>query len=266
MEFAHRLVSTRRGTIILSIVAAVIAGMLILAYVSRYRESLRADNAQVTVLVARQAIPKGTSGSLIASQSLYTVKTLPQGQLIDGAYSDPSSLAGKVTTHEILPEGQLAASDFAAGAGRAVSALTGLQRVMAIPIDSAHGLLGEIEAGDHVDVYAGFNVIPLNADGTPVSGAQSRAVVRRILTDIPVVAVGSAHGGGLSGSGTSSVELKVSDAQAAELAFASDNGKLWLAQRPGAGAASSRPSIVTLETLLLGVPPVTVLRSFRGNR
>lgn len=266
MELAHRLVSTRRGTVLLSIFAAVIAGILILVYVNRYRESLRADNARVTVLVARQAIPKGTSGSLIASGSLYTVKTLPQGQLIDGAFSDPSSLAGKVTTHEILPEGQLAASDFAVGSGRAVSSLRGRLRVMAIPIDTAHGLLGEIEAGDHVDIYAGFNVIPLNADGTPVAGAQSRAVVRRILTDIGVVSVGAAHGGGLAGSGTTSVELKVTDAQAANLAFSSDNGKIWLAQRPGTGATSSPPSIVTLETVLLGVPPVTVLRSFRGHR
>jgi Flp pilus assembly protein CpaB len=264
MELAHRLVSTRRGTILMALFAALIAGVLILVYVSRYRESVQSENARVTVLVARQAIPKGTSGSVIASKGLYTVKTLPQGQLIDGAFSDPSSLVDKVTTHAILPEGQLAASDFAVGAGRAVSSLTGRERVIAVPLDAAHGLIGEIEAGDHVDVYAGFNVIPLGPGGAPVAGAQARPVVRRILTDIPVVSVGSSRGG-FGGAGGSTVELKVSDAQAAQIAFSSENGKVWLAQRPGAGATSSKPQLVTLETLLLGVPPVTVLRSFKGQ-
>ena len=61
------------------------------------------------------------------------------------------------------------------------------------------------------------------------------------------------------------MSLGVDDLRAAELAFASDNGKLWLALRPSAGAKASRPRIVTVETLLLGVPPVQMLKSFGGR-
>jgi Flp pilus assembly protein CpaB len=261
----HTLVSTRRGTIIVSLLAALAAGLLIMFYVSHYRDSVKAEGAPVTVLEARQMIRKGTPGNVIASRSLYTATTIRESQLVDGAYSDPSSLRGKVATHDIYPGAQLASSAFAAATHNAASALTDRQRIMSVPLDAAHGLVGEVEAGDHVDVYAGFNVIPLNADGTPVSGGQSRPVMRRILTDVPVVGV-SASKGGLAASGGSAVELRVGDQQAAELAFASDNGKVWLALRPTAGAASTAPSIVTMETMLLGVRPTTVLHSFRGQR
>ena len=68
------------------------------------------------------------------------------------------------------------------------------------------------------------------------------------------------------GSATTNVSLRVNDLEAAQLAFASDNGKLWLALRPSAGAKASRSDIVTIETLLLGVPPVRILKSVGGRR
>jgi hypothetical protein len=68
------------------------------------------------------------------------------------------------------------------------------------------------------------------------------------------------------GSSTTKVLLKLTDKQAADLAFSSDNGKVWLSLRPGAGAESSPPEIVTLETVLFGVRPITVLNTLRRHR
>ena len=51
MELAHRLVSTRRGSTMVAILAAVLAGTLVLVYVARYRNSIRAEAAPVTVFV-----------------------------------------------------------------------------------------------------------------------------------------------------------------------------------------------------------------------
>src|ERR1700756_3258349 len=114
MEAAQRLISTRKGTILLSVLAAAVAGGLILVYVDRYRNSVKAEGAPVTVLVAKQSIPKGTAGSVIATTGLYTATTIRQSQVLNGAFSDASSLRGKVTTHDIYPGAQLTASDFAA--------------------------------------------------------------------------------------------------------------------------------------------------------
>jgi Flp pilus assembly protein CpaB len=85
-----------------------------------------------------------------------------------------------------------------------------------------------------------------------------------IMSDIPVVAIGSNSGG--LGSKATNVSVQVNDEQAAQLAFASENGKVWLSLRPSAGAKSAQPRIVTAETLLLGVRPVTALRSLGGRR
>ena len=266
MEAAQKLISTRRGTIILSVLAAVVAGGLILVYVNRYRDSVKAQGAPVTVLVARQAITKGTAGSVIAAQALYSATTLRQSQVLNGAFSDASSLRGKVATHDIYPGAQLAASDFAAASTNIAASIVGTERIVSIPFGASNGLAGELQAGDHVDVYVGFNVLPIGPSGVELGGGQSRAVVRRVLSDIPVVDVaGKTAGVASSGSG-GNISFKVTDQQAADLDFASQNGVIWLALRPSAGAKSSPPSIVSMETLLLGVPPKVILKSLGARR
>ena len=68
------------------------------------------------------------------------------------------------------------------------------------------------------------------------------------------------------GSGAGTFYFKVTDAQATKLAFAADNGKLWLALRPAAGAKTAPPSVVTAETLMLGVSPQAVYQSLGGRK
>jgi Flp pilus assembly protein CpaB len=259
MQLATKLVSTRKGTLIAALLISLLAGASILLYLNSYRSSLEAKGALVTVLVAKQTIPKGTSGTVVASKDLYTVTTIRESQLLEGAMSDPATLRDKVATREIFEGAQLTAVDFGAAGDSLAAQLTDKERVVSVPLDGAHGLIDGIEPGNRVDVYAGFNVIPLGADGRPVNGGQARPMLRRILADVPVVAVGE------KGKGSTNVSLGVDDVDAAQLAFASDNGKVWLALRPSAGAKASKPGIVTVETMLLGVPPVQILRSVGGR-
>lgn len=262
MELAHRLVSTRKGTLFVALLAALLAGISIVVYLNSYRDSVRSGGALVTVLVAGDTIPRGTSGNVLASKGLYTAATIRESQLRDGAISDPASLQGMVAAREILEGAQLTAAEFVVAGDSLSATLTDRERVISIPLDSAHGMIGEIETGNRVDVYAGFNVIPLDRAGRPISGGQARPMLRLIMADVPVLAVGEKA----AGSGTTNVSLGVDDVKAAELAFAADNGKIWLAMRPSAGAARSRPGLVTVETMLLGVPPVKVLRSLGASQ
>lgn len=265
MELAHKLISSRRGTLILAVLAAGLAGVLVLVYVQRYRDSLRAGGTPVTVLVAKSTIAKGTSGRLIASQSLFSVTTIRESQLREGAFSDPSSLVGRAASHDIYAGQQLTSSDFTAAASSLESTLTGHQRVVTIPLDPARGSIDYLAAGDHVDVYVGFNVSPVGPNGIPVSGSQTKPVLRLVMQNVTVADVKRA-GGGLSGGSTTDVALQVTDRQAAKLAFASDNGKIWLTLRPASGAKPSRPDIVTAETLLLGISPVAVERGLGARK
>ena len=259
MQFATKLVSTRRGTLIAALLIALLAGASILLYLNSYRDSLKAQGAMVTVLVAKESIPKGTAGNVVAAKDLYTVTTIRESQVLDGALSDPASLRDKVAAREIFEGAQLTATDFGSAGDSLAAHLTETERVISVPLDSAHGLIDGIEVGNRVDVYAGFNVIPLGADGRPINGGQARPMLRRILANVPVLALGE------KSKGSTNVSLGVDDVEDAQVAFASDNGKLWLALRPSAGAKASTPGIVTVETMLLGVPPVQILRSVGGR-
>jgi Flp pilus assembly protein CpaB len=261
VQLATKLVSTRKGTLIAALLIALLAGASILLYLNSYRDNLEAQGAPVTVLVAKGNIPKGTAGSVVASKDLYTVTTIRESQLLEGAISDPATLRDRVATREIFEGAQLTATDFGAAGDSLAAQLTDRERIVSVPLDGAHGLIGGIEVGNRVDVYAGFNVVPLGPDGRPINGGQARPMLRQILADVPVVAVGDPA----RGSGSTNVSLAVDDVKAAKLAFASDNGKVWLALRPSAGAKSAKPGIVTIETMLLGVPPVQVLRSVGGR-
>src|SRR6476646_6996435 len=114
MEHALKLISTKRGSFYVAGFAALLAAVAILVYLNGYRDKLAAGTTPVTVLIARQTIPKGTPGSVIASNGLFTATTIRESQLRDGAFSDPTSLRGKATTAEIYEGAQLTSGEFAA--------------------------------------------------------------------------------------------------------------------------------------------------------
>jgi Flp pilus assembly protein CpaB len=265
MELTQKLVSSRRGSLYVSIAAAVLAGIVILAYLNGYRNNLKAGGTPVTVLVARHTIDKGTAGAVIATKDLYTATTIRESQLREGAFSDPASLTGKVATTTVYKGAQLTAADFSAGVDSPASTLTEHQRIISVPLDAAHGLSGELQEGDHVDVYAAFSVVGIGPNGHAMNGGQSRPILRLIAQNVEVAKIGSNSGVG-SSARANSVSLKVSDKQAGNVAFASDNGKVWLSLRPAAGAKPSANPLVSPETLLLGVPPVVVLHALGGRR
>jgi Flp pilus assembly protein CpaB len=260
VELVERLTSTRRGTLALAALAALLAGAAILVYLNSYRHSVNLGAEPATVLIAKKTIAKGTPGNAVAANELFQTTTIRHSQLLNGAISDPVSLRGRVATHDIFPGQQLTTADFVTGASSVASGLTKTERLISIPLDSSHGLIGQVGAGDHVDVYAGFNVVPVDSRGVPLAGGQARPVLKLVLQDIPVAAVGKASGGG-----DANVSLKVTSAAAENLAFASDNGKLWIVLRPPSGAKPVPPRLVTVETLLLGIPPVVVQRAFGGR-
>jgi hypothetical protein len=69
-----------------------------------------------------------------------------------------------------------------------------------------------------------------------------------------------------AGGGKAELTLRMDDKQAASTAFAADNGVLWVVLRPKVNAATSSSDIVSLETVLFGVPSVAVVKSLGGHR
>jgi Flp pilus assembly protein CpaB len=264
MEYAHKLFSTRGGTFLLAGLTALIAAVAVFAYVKHYRNSVKEGGVPATVLVSSAPIVKGTPGNVVATKHLYQAQTIRESQLREGAISDPSSLQGRIAKTDILPGQQLTVSDFTRATGGLGAQLAGLQRAITISIDASHGMIGQIGEGDRVDVYAGFNVNPVDSSGRPIMAGQSRPVLRLIMQNVPVLKVTKSNRLGGS-SADSQVTLKATSYQSQKLAFASDNGEVWLVLRPPSGARPSAPKLITVETLLLGLSPTAMLHTFGGK-
>jgi Flp pilus assembly protein CpaB len=253
---SSRLLNSRGGTLLVGGIAAVLAAIVVLVYVAQYRHNINAGNAQVTVLVAKRLIPKGTPGGYVGTAQLFAPTSIVQKRVAEGAISDPSALRGRVAVADIYPGQQLTVNDFSAALTDALPThLAQTQRAIAVPIDSAHGLVGQLQPGDHVDVYAGFNV-------DSARGGGSGPVLKLLMQNALILRMPGVHTG-IGSTNSSNVVLRANYQQAAQIAFASDNGKLWLVARPNANVQPTPPELVTVDTVLLGVPPVTAYRNLR---
>jgi Flp pilus assembly protein CpaB len=237
ISLGRRILSTRSGTLFIGVLAAGVAALLLLVYLNRYRDNLKQQNAPVAVLVAKSLIQKGTPGDLVGTKSLFQAASVPREQLKAGALTDPSTLHGLVALTDVFPGQQLTLSSFGVlRTGAVAGQLSAYERAVAIPVDATHGLIGSVQAGDHVDLLVGLNA-------GAASGVPAGAIIKTLLQNIPVmVATGS------------SLTLRVTDSQAGRLAWASDNGKIWVTLRPPAGARQSPQRIVSLSSVVLGGP------------
>ncbi|HXY82026.1 MAG TPA: hypothetical protein VEH55_11710 [Gaiellaceae bacterium] len=225
MELAERVFSTRRGTILIAVGAAVLAGIVLLVYVRGYRQNVSASSAATSVLVARSLIEKGTPGAVVGTEHLYQIASVPKTALLAGAYVDPSALRTGVATSDIFPGQQLTAGDFAQPASTLDTEISGTQRALTLPIDPTRTIGGQLASGDRIDIYF-----------------STSAGVRQILENIPV----------LIGANGSTVTVRVDAKQAALLALAVDTGKVWFTLRPTVGAPSQPLVSVTPQTLAGG--------------
>jgi len=231
-----RLLKTRQGTIVVGVAAAVLAAILLLVYLSHYRSSVKGSTEPVTVLVAKRLIPKGTSGTALATQNLFVVTTIPKSQFKLGAISDPAVLRGTFAAADIYPRQQLTTADFtAASVGALAAQLSGRWRAVALPpLDAAHGLSPAVQAGDRVDVYGELN-------GT----------IGLLMPNVLVLASPTQPAAGSTAPVTGRYILRVPTAKAPKFAYMGQNGTYWLVLRPGHGARPTQPTFVTADNTFL---------------
>jgi len=222
--------SSRGWAIALGIGAIVLAAILLVVYLDRYRARVGGENAPTPVLVAKQYIPAGTPGNLIASGPMYAPTTLPRKEVEVGAISDPQYLSGRAASAEIFPGQQFTAVDFATSDTASVdSQISGTQRALSISIDNVHGSLSQVQAGDSVDIY------------TAVAG-----VVKLFRPNVKVLAIPSIPGP----VGGSNLILRLETKDAATFAYAADNTQLWFVLRPVVGAKPTKPSTADAASVL----------------
>jgi Flp pilus assembly protein CpaB len=211
---------------------------VLIVYLNRYRESVNVGAQPVSVLVAKRLITQGTSAAVMASQGFSDVLTIPRDQVKAGAVADPATLKGRVAVADIYPGQQLTLADFSATTTTAIpTIIIGNERAIAIPLDSSHGMVGQVQTGDHVDLYVGL-------------GTDAGAILKLLLADVPVLSAPAPADGGAGGPQSTNFVFKVKSSAAPKLAFASDHGTLWVVLRPDNGAQKTPPQVVTVQSLL----------------
>jgi Flp pilus assembly protein CpaB len=236
---------------------AVMAGMMLLFFMSQYRQSVDSSTKTVTVLMAKSLIEKGTPGDVIADKGMFETSSVKQSERKAGAIVDPSNLRGQAAADDVFPGEQLTAADFKQADGGIINKLSGRERAITLPLDSAHGMIGDVQAGDRVDVLAGFN---------STSGAVQRPVLKAIMQNALVLKAPTSVKGGVNSNSTQNVVVRAPDEKSWNFAYASEFGKVWIVLRPQAGAEDTRPGVVTLETLLVGTKPIRVKKLLGKGR
>jgi Flp pilus assembly protein CpaB len=222
--------SSRGWAIALGIGAVVLAAILLVVYLDRYRDRVSGENAPTPVLVAKQLIPAGTPGTTVATKGMYAPTTLPAKEVEVGAIADPAYLSGRAAATDIFPGQQFTATDFAASDTASVdSQLTGTERAFAMSIDGVHGVSSQVMPGDHVDVYISVG-----------------GVTKLFRPNVEVITTptypGPAGGGNLI--------LKIDTKEAATWLYAADNSQLIFVLRPVVGAKQTKKSQATAANLL----------------
>jgi len=228
--------SSRGWAIALGIGAVVLAAILLVVYLDRYRDRVGGDNAPTPVLQANRLIPAGTPGSLIATQGMYTSTTLPQKEVIVGAIDDPAYLSGRAAVADIFPGSQLTAEAFAASDTASVdSQITGEQRAISVSIDNVHGSLSQLQAGDSIDLYIALG-----------GRAGGQGLVKLFRPNVKVLTVPSVPGP----AGGSNLILRIDTKDAATWAYAADNTQFYFVLRPVIGAKPTAKGTATIESVL----------------
>jgi Flp pilus assembly protein CpaB len=217
---SNQMFSGRRGSVLVALVAAVIAGLLIYLFVSHYNKSAATPTSPTTatVFIAKKYIAAGTPETQVVSQNLLKSEVVPSAQVISGAISDPSTIAGEVASASIAAGQQVTVSDFSHTNVTISSYLTGDYRAIGITIDAVHGLTSYLGVGSKIDVVAG--------------GKTGNSV--ELFNNVTVLAVNAAG----------YVVIRLTQKQVLELTSAENLGlTIWFTLRPLSGATDPIPPL-----------------------
>jgi pilus assembly protein CpaB len=263
----HRVLSTRTGALALAIILAAAAALLVVVYVKGYQSDVNGRSNEVSVLVANQTIPQLTPGNQVVEAMMYRESTVPKSSLVDGAVTDRDQLKGLVARNDVYPGEQLTTNQFVKSDTNSVSVnLKPNQRAIDFPAEPGQGLVGRLQVGDHVDVVASFEVVPIDpSTGLPRQGGQSIPVTKTIAKDALVLSVPAT-------SDTSSTQAKdpvltlaihVDDVQ--HVVFAQEKGDIYFVLRPPGSSDDVKPVIDDVRSVLRGTNGDLLLYAVLGK-
>lgn len=224
--------NTRRITLLIAVLLALVTGWLTLNYVRGVQESAAVNTAPRSILVAATDIP---ARSTITPAMLARV-TRPGSSVEPDAVGNAQTAVGALALITIPAGSTISASKIGRPSDAALPVrLRSGMRAVTIQIDRVKGIAGLIEPGDRVDIIA----IPPRQDSSPTAST--------ILRGVRVLAIGNALETAQASpspqdQSSSTATLEVTPKQADLLAMADVNTTLRLALRSPREPLGSMPT------------------------
>jgi Flp pilus assembly protein CpaB len=255
-----------RGLVVaIAIVLGVAAAAAVVLYTQGVKQNAGIGSDAATVIVSSQDIPANTQLQPLIDQGAFSEVQVPQDSLVANAITSTDQLVGATTTQQIFANEQIPVS-------RLSTSPVPLNRLgiseghlaVSVELDAPPGGIGNIQAGDNVQVFAtyqGISVIPGTLKQYLTSSSTSTAPQKQLppltLTLIPTVKVLKIQNPpvdvetGRSDVTRIQVTLDLLPEDAQNLVFAQENAKIWLGLLPPKETGRQLPaSTVPLELVL----------------
>ncbi|GAA1635756.1 Flp pilus assembly protein CpaB [Catellatospora bangladeshensis] len=176
--------------VVLALVLAVVGTAAVLLYVSKTRNSVAAGQTAVTVLVAKQRIPAGTTGASVRARELLEPMVMPAGALpADSLVEIPAELDELVLTHDVQPR-QLMLKGMFGAATKLSGGVAVPEKMMAVSLKLAaeEEVGGFVRPGSQIAVFGTFK---LADKAYKEATGESNYSTRLLLPRVEVLAVGA---------------------------------------------------------------------------
>ncbi len=242
-----------------AVVLAVVGTVLIVGYARGADARATAGQQLVQVLVVSAVVPRGTPADQLGN--LVAVTSVPVDVAVTGAVTKLDQITGTVADVDLQPGEQLLSSRFVRPDALTTQGGTPLPAglvAVTVPLDPTRALGGAVAAGDRVGVLVSYDLDtqPARQTHLQLNSLLVTAVQGSVLTN-SVPATGTAPASTpVSAAAATPVQtngllvtLALPAADAEQLVFGAEFGKLWLAEEPK-GTPSTGTRVVTPEKAL----------------
>jgi pilus assembly protein CpaB len=220
-------IGKRTTGLMIAVVLAGVATVALVAYVRGLENKAYAGTQTVSVFVARQAIPAGTTAEMAIQHAAIARSAVPRTVVADDAITSLEQIQGRVAAVTIQPGEEILASRFVTPGAAASTTLQipAGRQAMSVEVNAPPGGGGFVAPGARINVLGHL---------TTTNGTTSVPRVQFVLQDIQVLAVGqrtlsTPQQGSETSQATDRVllTLAVSPGEAEKLGFAIFEGDIY---------------------------------------
>ena len=167
--------------LIAAFVVAALGTVLVFLYAHNADSAAKEGQTLVKVLVAKDKIEAGTTGSTASAAGAFEQQEIPKSNVVQGALSDSAPLDNLVALVPVFQGQQIISQQWGASAPSAGLSIPPGLLALSFQLGDPQRVAGFVTPGSTVTIFVG---------GVPAATAAGGSQVRTLLTGVKVLAVG----------------------------------------------------------------------------